>query len=208
MRCWRSPRASAGSTVASRSTSAAIVGEQRCGPTSPRRRRRGLGLQSLAGARRPVRRPASDRGDSRRTWCENAIRHNIPAGRVRVWVQDDRGEATLAVANTGSPISADEIDRLLQPFQRLMGERTGQGDGFGLGLSIVAAIVDAHDAMAARASARARPGRSAGRGPLPRGGRTASPTCLRSSRTGRRSSGPPAGRPELLPAGTAEVARR
>ena len=41
---------------------------------------------------------------------------------------------------------AEEIDRLLQPFQRLAADRLGHGEGLGLGLSIVAAISSAHDA--------------------------------------------------------------
>jgi signal transduction histidine kinase len=43
-------------------------------------------------------------------------------------------------------VPAEEVDRLLQPFQRLAGDRLGPGDGLGLGLSIVAAIANAHDA--------------------------------------------------------------
>ena len=56
------------------------------------------------------------------------------------------GEAELAVANTGPVVPAEEVERLLQPFQRLAGDRVGHGDGLGLGLSIVAAIANAHEA--------------------------------------------------------------
>ncbi len=134
---------------------AAIVGET-LRTQEPEARARDVKLAAtlepavLSGDRRLIGRLASN-------LVENAIRHNIPEGRVRVWVENDRGQATLAVANTGTLISAGEIDRLLQPFQRLTQERTGQGDGFGLGLSIVAAIVDAHDA-----TLDVRPGASGG----------------------------------------------
>jgi signal transduction histidine kinase len=77
---------------------------------------------------------------------QNAIRHNIPDGEVNVRVNARAGQATLTVSNTGREIPADEIDRLLQPFQRLAADRLGHRDGFGLGLSIVAAITAAHDA--------------------------------------------------------------
>ena len=56
------------------------------------------------------------------------------------------GDVDLAVANTGPVVPADEVERLLQPFQRLAGDRVGHGEGLGLGLSIVAAIANAHDA--------------------------------------------------------------
>jgi signal transduction histidine kinase len=77
---------------------------------------------------------------------QNAILHNCPGGRVSVVVRTQDGHATLHVTNTGSPIPADQVERLLQPFQRLDGDRLQGGDGFGLGLSIVAAIALAHNA--------------------------------------------------------------
>lgn len=65
---------------------------------------------------------------------------------MRVTVEDQAGESTLKLANTGPSIPAGEIDRLLAPFQRLSPDRIGHGDGLGLGLSIVAAIAGAHNA--------------------------------------------------------------
>ena len=77
---------------------------------------------------------------------DNALRHNIAAGHVHVTVAAAADGATLRVVNTGTPVPADEIDRLLAPFQRLAPDRTGSRQGFGLGLSIVAAIAAAHGA--------------------------------------------------------------
>ena len=77
---------------------------------------------------------------------ENAIRHNIPQGTVTVSVLSiDAGQAVLNVGNTGPVVPEDQVERLLQPFQRLTQERIG-ADGLGLGLSIVAAIATAHHA--------------------------------------------------------------
>jgi signal transduction histidine kinase len=53
------------------------------------------------------------------------------------------------VANTGPSVPSSEVERLLQPFQRLASTRGNDGDGHGLGLSIVAAIASAHDATLA-----------------------------------------------------------
>jgi signal transduction histidine kinase len=50
------------------------------------------------------------------------------------------------VANTGPKVPADEVGRLLLPFQRLDAQRAAGGDGLGLGLSIVAAVAKAHGA--------------------------------------------------------------
>jgi signal transduction histidine kinase len=43
-------------------------------------------------------------------------------------------------------IPADELARLFQPFQRLSHHPGPSDDGFGLGLAIVRAIANAHDA--------------------------------------------------------------
>ena len=77
---------------------------------------------------------------------ENAIRHNTQGGEVHVAVRAQDGTAVVELANTGPPVPPEEIDRLLQPFQRLAPDRTGHGEGLGLGLSIVAAIAAGHDA--------------------------------------------------------------
>jgi signal transduction histidine kinase len=85
---------------------------------------------------------------------DNAIRHNLDGGRVEISTATTDGQATLAIGNTGAVVPPGEVDRLLQPFQRLGTERVGHGGGTGLGLAIVRAIADVHGA---RLTAKARP---------------------------------------------------
>jgi signal transduction histidine kinase len=80
---------------------------------------------------------------------DNAIRYNRTGGRVTVSTVSVAGKATVRVTNTGAEIPPGQVERLLQPFQRLGGVRAGNGDGYGLGLSIVRAIADAHGATLA-----------------------------------------------------------
>jgi len=77
---------------------------------------------------------------------ENAVRYNVPHGRVNITLNARAQRPTLTVANTGPHVPADTVDRLLQPFRRLTPDRSNNGDGHGLGLSIVAAIATAHSA--------------------------------------------------------------
>ena len=77
---------------------------------------------------------------------DNAVRHNIPGGDVQVITGTSGGHAVLSVANSGQVIPPAEVDRLLQPFQRLGPRRARRDGGHGLGLSIVRAIVTAHGA--------------------------------------------------------------
>ncbi|MFC5156638.1 sensor histidine kinase [Streptomyces amakusaensis] len=85
---------------------------------------------------------------------DNALRHNTRGGRVDVATGTLDGRATLTVTNTGPVVPSDEIGRLFQPFQRLDATRVARTEGLGLGLSIVQAIAQAHDATV---TTRARP---------------------------------------------------
>lgn len=76
---------------------------------------------------------------------DNAVRHNLPGGSVAVWTGVRDGRAGLRVRNTGPVVPAGEVSRLFEPFQRLAGRTAGK-DGHGVGLSIVAAVAEAHGA--------------------------------------------------------------
>ncbi|HEY4028491.1 MAG TPA: HAMP domain-containing sensor histidine kinase [Candidatus Dormibacteraeota bacterium] len=75
---------------------------------------------------------------------DNAVRHNQPRGWVRVMTRWDGATAELVVESGGRLLTEREVEALGQPFRRLGAARTGSGNGFGLGLSIVAAIAAAH----------------------------------------------------------------
>ncbi len=77
---------------------------------------------------------------------DNALKYNKPGGRIEVATRTANGRATLSVTNTGPIVPADAVDDLFQPFHRLGVQRAGRSDGLGLGLSIVQAIANAHDA--------------------------------------------------------------
>ncbi len=123
---------------------AAVVGDAVRGH-EPEASARALDLDSalmparVSGDQRLIERLASN-------LLDNAIRHNTPHGWVRVRVETRAGRPTLSIANAGPQVPAEEIGRLLQPFQRLTGKRASYGESLGLGLSIVAAVADAHDA--------------------------------------------------------------
>jgi signal transduction histidine kinase len=85
---------------------------------------------------------------------DNAIRHNVPGGWLKVSTTMTDGRAIIRVSNTGPVIPPRELDRLFQPFQQLGLARIRHGDGHGLGLAIVRAIAVAHKAAV---TAAARP---------------------------------------------------
>ena len=85
---------------------------------------------------------------------DNAVRHNTAGGTVQLTTGQQDGRAVISVVNTGPVIPATEVTRLFRPFERFATPRASNGNGHGLGLSIVAAIARAHDATI---TAHARP---------------------------------------------------
>jgi signal transduction histidine kinase len=75
---------------------------------------------------------------------DNAIRYNMSGGWVQVETGADDGRSYLLVTNTGPLVPEARVASLFEPFTRL-DERVGNGKGVGLGLSIVASVVTAHD---------------------------------------------------------------
>ena len=74
----------------------------------------------------------------------NAVKYNQRGGRVLVSVVACTGEPVgwaLRVADTGAGLTADQIGRLFQPFERLNAARSGIA-GTGIGLALSRRLVD------------------------------------------------------------------
>jgi signal transduction histidine kinase len=95
---------------------------------------------------------APAQGDSRLTerlvanLIANAIRHNRAGGEVEIETGTYDRSPFVSVANSGSVIDLNDVERLFRPFERMGAARTAHDGGHGLGLSIVRAIADAHGA--------------------------------------------------------------
>ena len=75
---------------------------------------------------------------------ENAIKHTPPDARIEVILQRAGGDIILSVADTGLGIPADMRSKVFERFFRLEQSRTTPGNG--LGLALVAAVVELHKA--------------------------------------------------------------
>jgi signal transduction histidine kinase len=84
---------------------------------------------------------------------DNATRYNHRGGWVEVRTRVDAGEATVDITNSGPKVAAEQVGSLFEPFRRLGTDRAGHKGGAGLGLSIVDAVVAAHQGVV-RASPR------------------------------------------------------
>jgi signal transduction histidine kinase len=74
---------------------------------------------------------------------DNAVRYNVVGGSVSVVTGTGDGTSYITVTNTGPLVPESAVTSLFDPFTRL-DERVGNGQGVGLGLSIVASVVSAH----------------------------------------------------------------
>jgi len=89
--------------------------------------------------------PATVRGEAVmlialfRNLLDNALRFTPAGGRIDVRVYCDSDMAILQIEDSGPGVAPEEIGRIFEPFFR--GQRP-EGDGVGLGLSIVKRIVD------------------------------------------------------------------
>jgi len=71
---------------------------------------------------------------------DNGVQHNEPGGSLDVRTATADGRVRLTVANGGEPIDPVDARALTEPFRRL----DRNYGGFGLGLSIVRSVVEAH----------------------------------------------------------------
>lgn len=76
-----------------------------------------------------------------RSLLENAIKHGEPP--IDVSVQAESACVTLSVGDRGTGFSESDLGRVLEPFYR--SESSKRSGGYGLGLALVARIVDMHE---------------------------------------------------------------
>jgi signal transduction histidine kinase len=75
---------------------------------------------------------------------ENAVQHTREEDTIEVAVRRRDGTAVVSFRDTGTGIPDEDLDRIFDRFARADPGRSRHTGGFGLGLSIVRAIVEAH----------------------------------------------------------------
>ncbi len=74
----------------------------------------------------------------------NAVKFSPSGSAVEIRLAREGGRVTLAVADRGPGVPADEFDALFRPFERTRVRSTGGETSTGLGLAIVQRIVEGH----------------------------------------------------------------
>jgi PAS domain S-box-containing protein len=86
----------------------------------------------------------SELGRALENLVSNAIKHGSPEGAITVGIRAAEAEVTISVHNVGEPIAPEELATIFEPFRRSSCVQTRGTKGWGLGLTLVKAIAEAH----------------------------------------------------------------
>lgn len=75
---------------------------------------------------------------------DNALKYSEDGGQIQVRLDKEKKRIRLSVSNTTKFISREHLEHLFDRFYRTDSSRNSQTGGYGLGLSIAAATVEAH----------------------------------------------------------------
>ncbi len=75
---------------------------------------------------------------------DNALRHGEKGKEIALSLRAERGSAALSVINAGEEIPPEQRKQLFEQFYRMDAARNGDGQHYGLGLSIAKAITEVH----------------------------------------------------------------
>lgn len=75
---------------------------------------------------------------------DNAVKYTEKNGRIQVTLERQKKRIRLSVFNTTKEITRQQTEHLLERFYRTDTSRNSETGGYGLGLSIAAATVEAH----------------------------------------------------------------
>jgi signal transduction histidine kinase len=76
--------------------------------------------------------------------CNNAIKYGAPYRPIMITLKSMDQNVEISVHNEGSPISPEDQNTLFQPYRRTESAQIGKQRGWGLGLTLVRGIAEAH----------------------------------------------------------------
>lgn len=78
---------------------------------------------------------------------DNAVTFTREGGAVKLSAARDEGFVRIVIADNGPGVAADDIARILEPFEQVGRSASDHADGAGLGLPLVKALAELHGGM-------------------------------------------------------------
>lgn len=75
---------------------------------------------------------------------DNAVKYCTEQGQIRLTVAHKGKNIILSIYNTSQPLTKENIDHLFDRFYRTDESRNSKTGGYGIGLSVAKAVVEAH----------------------------------------------------------------
>jgi signal transduction histidine kinase len=76
--------------------------------------------------------------------CNNAIKYGSKTDPVTIKLEEDSLDIVLSVSNLGSYILPEDQETLFQQFHRTSSAHSGEVEGWGIGLTLVRGVAEAH----------------------------------------------------------------
>lgn len=76
--------------------------------------------------------------------CTNAIKYGSGSAPVSISIDPENDKFTLAVHNFGNPLKEEDSAQLFEQFVRAKADESSEKKGWGIGLSIVKGVTEAH----------------------------------------------------------------
>lgn len=76
--------------------------------------------------------------------CSNAVKYGSQSAPVSIYIHPLRNDFELGVKNFGNPLNQKDSNRLFEQFFRSKKDETSDKKGWGIGLSIVKGVTEAH----------------------------------------------------------------
>lgn len=103
--------------------------------------------KTLTGEIQPVLSMVGDEKSIRRLFTillDNAVKYSDKEGRISLKLEKQKNQIRISVFNTAEAVSKESISHFFDRFYRADQSRNSRTGGYGLGLSIALAIVNAH----------------------------------------------------------------
>ena len=76
--------------------------------------------------------------------CNNAIKYGFPDTPVKIFLEEGQSDISIKVHNCGPVIPAEDQNNIFQQYHRTIEAKTGHREGWGIGLTLVRGVAEAH----------------------------------------------------------------